>query len=79
MCQVDFGPRRCRYPALVQIQRVQEGLGIGFERSFTVPLLIWDLQAFMNAVAEQCKARNHHPEWSNVRYVPEPCAASLFP
>lgn len=29
-------------------------------------------QDFMTAVSLQCKIKNHHPEWSNVRGVASP-------
>ncbi|KAI1660083.1 hypothetical protein F4813DRAFT_350900 [Daldinia decipiens] len=40
--------------------------GEGLERSFKFKTFAktWD---FMTAVSLQCKLRNHHPEWSNVR------------
>jgi 4a-hydroxytetrahydrobiopterin dehydratase len=40
--------------------------GDGLERSFKFKTFAktWD---FMTAVSLQCKIRNHHPEWSNVR------------
>ena len=33
-------------------------------------------QEFMNLVAAECAVQKHHPEWSNVRYLP--CFFSSF-
>ncbi|KAI2614185.1 uncharacterized protein GGS25DRAFT_470659 [Hypoxylon fragiforme] len=40
--------------------------GEGLERTFSFKTFAktWD---FMTAVSLQCKLKNHHPEWSNVR------------
>lgn len=31
---------------------------------------------FMNLVAEECKHRNHHPEWANALLLPPPLSPS---
>ena len=41
----------------------------GLEREFKFKTFktTW---AFMNAIAEQATKKKHHPEWSNVRFLP---------
>lgn len=50
----------------------------GLEREFKFKTFktTW---AFMNAVAEQAAKKKHHPEWSNVRFLPSPISFKRHP
>jgi pterin-4a-carbinolamine dehydratase len=48
-----------------KLSRTRDGL----EREFVFPGFA-KAMLFMNAVADECKLRKHHPEWANVHNIP---------